>query len=43
MAEGAVGPFLMGVKKALKLKKETKRIKYMDKENEWDQEESVEI
>jgi hypothetical protein len=43
MAEGAVGPFLTGVKKALKLKKETKRAKYVDKENERNREESVEI
>jgi len=44
MAEGAVGPFLMGVKKALKSKKkEKKRAKYVDKENERNREESIEI
>jgi hypothetical protein len=45
MAEGAVGPFLVGVKKALKSeKKEKKRTKYMDKENKVNRDESsVEI
>jgi hypothetical protein len=44
MAEGAVGPFLTGVKKALKLKrKKTKRAKHVDKENERNREESIEI
>ena len=36
MAKGAVGPFLVGVKKALKLeKKEKKCAKYTEKENEF--------
>ena len=44
MAEGAVRPFLTGVKKTLKLKrKKTKRAKHEDKENERNWEESVEI
>ena len=36
MAEGAVGPFLTGVRKALKLKKKnTKRSKNLEKENNY--------
>jgi hypothetical protein len=46
MAEGAVGAFIAGVKRALKSEKEKKkRVKYFDKGNlnKMKQEESVEI
>jgi hypothetical protein len=44
MAEGAVGLFLTGVKKALKShKKKKKCAKYLDKENEYNRGESAEI
>lgn len=44
MAEGAVGAFISGVKRALKSEKEKKkRVKYFDKGNKMKQEESVEI
>jgi hypothetical protein len=44
MAEGAVGAFIAGVKRALKSEREKKkRVKYFDKGNKMKQEESVEI
>lgn len=44
MAEGAVRPFLDGVKRTLKMgRKEKKRAKYLGKENEYNRDESVEI
>ena len=44
MAEGAIGAFISGVKRALKSEKEKKKhVKYFDKGNKMKQEESVEI
>ena len=42
-AEGAVRPFLTGVKKALKSVRKKKCSKYLEKENKYSQDESVEI
>lgn len=46
MPEDAVGPFLSGVKKALKLERKKKRrlrSKYLEKENNYNREESIEV
>jgi hypothetical protein len=43
MPEGAVGPFLSGVKKALKSERKKKRSKYFEKENNYNREESIEV
>ena len=43
MADGAIGPFLAGVKKALKSERKKKCSKYMEKENnKYSRDESVE-